>query len=287
MVQRVLVVEDMAALREHFVETIAEIDETLVVDEAGDGVEALELIEAAPAPYDLIITDVTMPRMDGEQLLAELRRRDYVAPVIMLTAHGQDELIIRCLSAGVCDYLIKPVTIEQLQMAVTTALQHMPKSAADIHIDYDPDGWFEVSGNSDYSVLYRYRRFLGLLDTFRLPEPVASEVRLTLEELGRNAIEWGNAGDTAKKVKFSCRILPYKLIIQISDEGEGFRPDDLADPTVDPIGHLDRRRNEGKRMGGYGIHLIRNIMDKVTWNSRGNVVVAIKYLEPQGVDASS
>ena len=67
-----------------------------------------------------------MPRMDGEQLIDDLRQRDYPAPVIVLTAHGEDELIIGCLKRGACDYLIKPVSVDDLQVAVSTAMQHMP-----------------------------------------------------------------------------------------------------------------------------------------------------------------
>jgi CheY-like chemotaxis protein/anti-sigma regulatory factor (Ser/Thr protein kinase) len=281
MVQRILVVEDMPALRDHFAETLAELGDGVQVDTAGDGVEALERIDAAGAAdaYGMVVTDITMPRMDGETLLHELRLRQFQGAVIVLTAHGQDDLIIRCLRAGACDYLVKPVTIDELQIAASTALQHMPRLDASIEVDYDAGGWFEVSGGSDYSVLYRYRRFLTLLDCFALPEPVSSEIRLTLEELGRNAIEWGNRGDRGKKVRFSCRILPYKIIVQIADEGEGFQPSALPDPSSDPFGHIEHRRKTGKRMGVYGVHLIKNIMDKVTWNAKGNVVVAIKYLK--------
>lgn len=276
--RRVLVVEDMQALREHFAEAIAEMGPEVIVEAVEDGQAALERLDAAGAPFDLIVTDITMPRLDGEDLLKELRQRRYPAAVIILTAHGQDDLIVRCLRAGACDYLVKPVTIEDLQVAVTTALQHMPRLDADLDIDYDKHGWFEVSGSSDYSVLYRYRRFLGLLDCFKLSEPAASEVRLALEELGRNAIEWGNKGDSGKRVRFSCRILPFKIIIQIADEGRGFDPHSLPDPSNDPFGHIESRRESGKRLGGYGIHLIKNLMDKISWNARGNVVVAIKYL---------
>ena len=280
---RILVVEDMPALREHFAETLEELGEGIAVDTAADGVEALARIDAAPQDaYSLIVTDITMPRMDGERLIEELRARKFAGSLIVLTAHGQDDLIIRCLRGGACDYLVKPVTIDELQIAASTALQHMPSMETDIDIDYDEAGWFEISGGSDYSVLYRYRRFLNLLDCFRIPEPAASEIRLALEELGRNAIEWGNRGDLSKKVRFGCRILPYKVIIQIADEGEGFDPGAIPDPSADPFAHIEHRREQGKRMGGYGVHLIRNLMDKVTWNAKGNVVVAIKYLSKSG-----
>ena len=286
--RRILVVEDMDALREHFAETLDELGDHVEVVTASDGAEALEIIDAAERDFDLVVTDITMPRLDGESLVRELHHRRYPAAVIILTAHGQDELVISCLTSGACDYLVKPVTIDDLQVAACAALQHMPSVAGDLDVDYDPHGWFEVSGLSDYSVLYRYRRFLTLLDCFNLPEQVAGEVRLTLEELGRNAIEWGNNGDKTKLVRFSCRILPYKLIVQIADEGPGFDPSKLPDPSADPLEHIEYRIQEGKRLGGYGIHLIRNIMDKVTWNAKGNVVVAIKYLrQPSQVDTTA
>ena len=81
--QRVLVVEDLPALREHFVETIEEIGSHLVVDQAGDGIEALEKLDALDGDYDLIVTDITMPRMDGEQFIAALVERGCSVPVIV------------------------------------------------------------------------------------------------------------------------------------------------------------------------------------------------------------
>lgn len=278
----ILVVEDMPNLQAYISETLADLGDVRV-DTASDGVEALERIEAAPGPYALLVCDISMPRMDGEQLLAELRRRHYPAAVIMLTAIGQDDVILRCLRTGACDYLIKPVTVDDLLTAAANALQHAPRLNADLTVEYDPHGWFEVTGMNDHSILYKFRRFLGLLDRFRVGEPAASEIKLALEELGRNAIEWGNQNDPSKQVTFGCRILPGKVIVYIEDQGEGFRPDAVPDPSSDPIAHIERRRTEGKRLGGYGIHLIRNLMDKLIYNARGNRAVAIKYLDKSPV----
>ncbi len=276
---RILVVEDMPALRAHVAETLRDLGGQLVIETAGDGREALDRIEAATEPFHLLVCDIIMPRMDGEQLLAELRKRAYPAAVIMLTALGQDDVIVRCLRHGACDYLVKPVGIDALLLVVANTLQHLPVAGTELDVEYDPHGWFEVTGGSDASVLYRYRRFLGLLERFRIPEPAAGEVRLALEELGRNAIEWGNRNDPGKKVKFGCRILPGKVIVYIEDEGQGFNISKVPDPSIDPLAHIESRKNEGKRLGGYGIHLIRNLMDKLVYDARGNRVVAIKYLD--------
>jgi CheY-like chemotaxis protein/anti-sigma regulatory factor (Ser/Thr protein kinase) len=276
---RILVVEDMPALQAHIAETLADLGDSVVVHKASDGREALQMIDQASQPYQLIMCDIIMPRLDGEAVLTELRRRDYPAAVIMLTALGQDDMIVRCLRQGACDYLVKPVGIDELTAAAANALQHMPLVGRALEVEYDPHGWFEVAGESDPGILYKYRRFLGLLDKFKIAEPAASEVRLALEELGRNAIEWGNHNDRGKKVRFGCRILPGKIIVYIEDEGEGFDPGHVPDPSVDPLGHLENRKAQGKRLGGYGIHLIKHLMDKLIYNARGNRVVAIKYLD--------
>lgn len=278
-VQRILVVEDRPTLQAHIAETLADLGDSVVIDTADDGRYALDRIESAKEPYHLVMCDIIMPRMDGEALLSELKRRNYPAAVIMLTALGQDDMIVRCLRQGACDYLVKPVGIDDLLSAAANALQHMPLVGRSLEVEYDPHGWFEVSGDSDVSILYKYRRFLGLLDKFKITEPAASEVRLALEELGRNAIEWGNRNDPSKKVRFGCRILPGKVIVYIEDEGGGFDPNVVPDPSIDPMGHLDNRKKEGKRLGGYGIHLIKHLMDKLIYNQKGNRVVAIKYLD--------
>ncbi len=277
----VLVVEDMPALREHVAETIADLGPEVRVDQAHDGRHALERISASDTPYQLIVSDIIMPNLDGEGLLNELRKRQYPAAVVMLTALGQDDTIIRCLRLGACDYLVKPATMEDIATAAANALTHQPLLTLPVEVSYDAHGWFEISGVTDASVLFKFRKFLGLLDTFKMPEPAAGEVRLALEELGRNAIEWGNRLDRGKRVTFGCRILPGKVIVYIEDQGEGFNPHEVPDPSVDPLRHIEYRRDSGKRMGGYGIHLIKNLMDKVVYNSKGNRVVAIKYLSDE------
>ena len=274
----ILVVEDKTALREHFAETLRELGPQVTVETAADGQEALDRLADADRPIDLVISDIIMPRLDGEALLDQLYRRKWPGAMIMLTALGHDDVVVRCLKRGACDYLVKPVSIDDLLAAAANAIQHRPHVGDAPQVEYDPLGWFEVSGPTNESILFKYRKFIGLLERFRIPEPVASEFRLALDEFGRNAIEWGNKYDPGKKVVFGCRILPGKVMVYIEDEGCGFDPGKVPDPSIDPIGHIERRQVEGKRLGGYGVHLIKNLMDKVIYNAKGNRVVAIKYL---------
>ena len=72
-----------------------------------------------------------MPNMDGESLIKELNERKFAGPVVVLSALGNDDLIIRC-ATGAVNYLVKPTSINDLHLAVSNALKHNRHSAARI-----------------------------------------------------------------------------------------------------------------------------------------------------------
>jgi len=88
-------------------------------------------------------------------------------------------------------------------------------------------------------------------------------VRLALEEALVNAIKHGNQMDRSRKVFISYRFLSDSFEIQITDEGSGFDPEDVPDPTA--IENLERPC-------GRGLMLMRHYMTKVDYNQRGNSV---------------
>jgi PAS domain S-box-containing protein len=81
---------------------------------AANGVEALALIDGAPAPFDLIVSDMQMPEMDGYTLARTLRERGDDTPLVALTAHAMTEDRDRCLEAGCDAYASKPVDRQRL-----------------------------------------------------------------------------------------------------------------------------------------------------------------------------
>ncbi len=88
-------------------------------------------------------------------------------------------------------------------------------------------------------------------------------VNLALEEALVNAVNHGNHADPAKKVTFACRLDDNRLYFRIEDEGDGFNPDALPDPT-DPENIMV--------VSGRGVFLIRNFASRVWWNDKGNVL---------------
>ena len=109
---KILIVDDNEIVRKVLQNTL--LSEDYIVIEAENGIAALALaLEHAP---DLVITDLTMPEMDGIALIRELKTRDETRgiPVIMLTASGEIDSEVEGIEAGADDYLVKPVNPKKL-----------------------------------------------------------------------------------------------------------------------------------------------------------------------------
>jgi two-component system response regulator AtoC len=86
---------------------------------ASSGAEALDLVDRA----DAVVTDYSMPEMDGMELLRAVHERDGSLPVILLTAHGSERLAVRAIKAGACDYVTKPFDMDEMVLALERALE--------------------------------------------------------------------------------------------------------------------------------------------------------------------
>lgn len=115
--RRVLIAEDEALIRLDLCEMLRD-EGYEVVGEARDGQEAIELAEALRP--DLIILDVKMPRLDGLRA-AEIIGERRIAPIVILSAFSQRELIDRAMKAGVMGYLTKPFSQSDLAPAIEMA----------------------------------------------------------------------------------------------------------------------------------------------------------------------
>lgn len=89
---------------------------------AQDGEMAWEKIQAETT--DLVLTDLRMPRLDGMSLLKRIRESSPQTQVIVLTGHGTVESAVEAMKLGAIDYLIKPINIEELRIAVSRALEN-------------------------------------------------------------------------------------------------------------------------------------------------------------------
>ena len=117
-VRRVVVAEDEAVIRLDIVEMLREVGYD-VVGEAADGESAIRLAEELRP--DLVVMDIKMPILDGISA-AERIARARIAPVVLLTAFSQKELVERARDAGAMAYVVKPFTSADLIPALEIAL---------------------------------------------------------------------------------------------------------------------------------------------------------------------
>src|SRR5437879_8760917 len=116
----VLIVDDDVALLQALPDTLRLRMDGVVVDTADSGAVALNRMDAQD--YDAIVTDIKMPGMDGLELLAEIRTRRPDTPTLMITGHGEHDLVVDALRGGACDFIPKPIDRDYFVPALHRAL---------------------------------------------------------------------------------------------------------------------------------------------------------------------
>ena len=117
----VLLVDDDVALLQALPETVRLRMDGVVVDTADSGAVALNRLDARD--YDAIVTDIKMPGMDGLELLAEIRTRRPDTPTLMITGHGEHDLVVDALRGGAYDFIPKPIDRDQFVASLDRAIQ--------------------------------------------------------------------------------------------------------------------------------------------------------------------
>ena len=184
--RRVVVAEDESLIRMDIVETLTD-NGFQVVGEAADGEAAVAL--AREHRPDLVVMDVKMPLMDGISA-AEILTKERIAPVVLLTAFSQQELVERASEAGAIAYVVKPFTPNDLIPAIEVALSRAQQISALEDEVADMAERLETR-----KVLDRAKGILN--DTMGLTEPEAfrwiqkasMDRRLTMREVAQTVID--------------------------------------------------------------------------------------------------
>ena len=117
----VLIVDDNPALLQALPRALRLRMGGVTVETADSAAAALERI--AVQDYDAIVTDIKMPGMDGLALLAEIRARRPDTPTLMITGHGENDLVVGALRGGACDFIPKPIDREHVVASLHEAIR--------------------------------------------------------------------------------------------------------------------------------------------------------------------
>jgi len=288
----VLVVDDSAVDRLRTEKILAK-DAGLTVSVAANGKEALEhLARGLP---DIVLTDMQMPEMDGLQLVEEIRSRYPAVPVILMTAHGSEELAVQALQRGAASYVPKRNLANDLPDTIESVLGVAKANRSQLRLLeclIDTQSHFVLE--NDAALI---PSLIGHLENNLTRMKLCDEnglirVAVALREALINAIHHGNleidSGLREKDEKHYCTLVeerrqqePYldrrvhvyakeshhEAYYVIRDEGPGFDPTSLPDP-LDPA-NLEK-------VSGRGLLLIRTFMDEVHHNKQGNEITMIK-----------
>lgn len=120
---RVVIGDDESIIRMDLCEILEDAGHT-VVGEASDGVEALELVRREKP--DIVLLDIKMPRLDGIHA-AKMIGHDHLAPVLLLTAYSQKDVVDKAKDSGVLGYLVKPIDPTNLFPAMEIAISQFKR----------------------------------------------------------------------------------------------------------------------------------------------------------------
>lgn len=122
----ILVADDEQNVRTTLFEVLTRLGHA--VDLAENGAEALEKFKAHP--FDLVITDIRMPRMDGMEVLRRIKKTSPQTPVLIVTAYGTVDNAVEAMREGAFDYIVKPFSLNLIEETVARALNGHTRSAA-------------------------------------------------------------------------------------------------------------------------------------------------------------
>lgn len=140
--ERILIVDDEDGMRRLLGRVLSrEGYETTTV---ASGAEALQHV--ARERFDLVVTDIKMPEMDGLELLAELKEYEPSLPIIVMTAYGTVENAVQALRSGAYDYLAKPFETDEIKLTVAKALERERLLAENRYLHEELEGRYDFSG---------------------------------------------------------------------------------------------------------------------------------------------
>jgi len=260
---------------------------------AEDGIQGLETFnEFLP---DIVISDIRMPRLDGIGLLKKIRQVERNVIVIIVTAHGNEQIALQTLQLGANNYIKKPIHLEELKILLSRYNNVLINklSKADVSSLIVKRN-LELVIDSDLDLVPSVSEYLVKQVTNLYTPSELISIELGLSELLINAIEHGsfNISNEDKKealklnsltqLYYERSLIPEyaerKISIDfnqngqqcewiISDEGNGFNYNYIPNPNFDKI---------VTELHGRGVFISKLQFDTIEYSGNGNIVKAIK-----------
>ncbi len=283
---RILVADDDRTTRLLLTETLRAAK--FQVAAVADGEAVLKKLKTSK--FDLILLDVWMPRMNGIEVLAALRKNPKRPKVIVMTSDDTPETLLSAIREQAYQYITKPIEpktlVAQIRESMTKKVDALP-----IEVISSRPTWVELLVPCSLEAAERIEGFMAHLKA-GLSEDVQRAVGQAFHELLLNAVEWGGKLDPSRKVRISYLRAKRMLLYRIADPGPGFKFAELDHAAIshmpdEPTAHDVIRQEKGLRPGGFGLLLAKANVDDLLYNEAQNEVVFVKYLDDGTATPSS
>jgi FixJ family two-component response regulator len=261
------------------------------------GEDALYLIKNKVEPVDFVVTDINLRKMDGIELLRHISALENPIPVLLI-GQGNVEDAIKALRYGACDFIKKPVDVNQLASKIRTVLKVREEEKRVVSLGkycMKEKKTLSIPSEPELGNLISFELTKNLVGIGICNNVTAENISMSLREAISNAMYHGNlevssdirqsnhgnkefndiVSTRAKEEPYKNRRIhiEYELTSDyveyiIEDEGPGFDYTKLPDPN-DPVNFFKK--------SGRGILIIKIHMDEVEWNSKGNQLRLRKY----------
>ena len=205
--KRILIVDDEARQSKLWMAKLEE--EGYKIDLAENGKEACDKI--LQESYQLVLTDIIMPKMDGLQLLDWIRERDKGLPVIMITAYADVDSAVRAMKKGAYDYVKKPMDLEELAQIISKVFRMKSLEEENIYLRK------ELSRKVGKLIVGESTAFKKVMDLIKKVAQTKSTILIngetgTGKELVANTIHYSSLRKNAPLVVVNCAALPENLL---------------------------------------------------------------------------
>ena len=288
---KILIVDDSAVDRLLIQRLLERAGAGWEIVQAADGPAAMERIAAEP--IDAVVTDLQMPGVDGLALVRWIKQQRPHLPVVLVTGVGSEQAAMEALRSGAASYSPKTQLARDLAatvayvLEIASRLQQRPLNQA-------------CPACTAFVLENEARMIMPLIDHLQAQLPHWSDssrlqIGMALNEALTNAMHHGNlevpstlrADDDAdyyflirqrqqqlpycdRRVRVQIETTPERIQIEVHDEGPGFDPEGVPDPTLPA--NLEK-------LSGRGLLLIRTFMDEVRYADKGSRIVMIKRRE--------
>ncbi|MEO4006643.1 sigma-54 dependent transcriptional regulator [Flavobacterium sp. CAU 1735] len=204
---KILIIEDEAAIRRVLSKILSEENDTYKVEEAEDGLQGLEKIKNED--YDLVLCDIKMPKMDGEEVLEAVKKIKPEIPMVMISGHGDLETAVNTMRLGAFDYISKPPDLNRLLNTVRNALDRKKLVIENKILKKKVSKNYEMIGSSD-----AINQIKDMIDKVA---PTEARVLITGpngtgKELVAHQLHEKSERSTAPLIEVNCAAIPSELI---------------------------------------------------------------------------